>query len=52
MSYVPERNNPSEGYPEPPSAAALTITVHPPKQTKRPIGFAPWPKQKKKRKKS
>jgi hypothetical protein len=27
-----------------------TITVHPLKQNKRPIGFAPWPKEKKRKK--
>ena len=28
----------------------VTITVHPPSLTKRPIGYAPWPKVKKRKK--
>jgi len=28
-----------------------TITVYPPKQTKRPVGFAPWPEPPRKKKK-
>lgn len=50
MTYVPETANPAEGYPEPESAAPLTITVHPPAETRRPIGFAPWPEEKPARK--
>ncbi len=28
-----------------PTGTQATIVVHPPAETKRPVGFAPWPKE-------
>ena len=35
-----------------PPRAAPTITVHALRENKRPVGFAPWPKEKKKGKRA
>lgn len=51
MAYLPERQNPAEGYPEPDAPERLTITVHALKENKRPVGFAPWPKPKRSKRK-
>ncbi len=51
MTYVPNHRDYDE---QPWSEDRPSITVYPLRENRRPIGFAPWPKEKKakKRKKS
>lgn len=55
MSYVPKPvRHESFEYGEIPTYAAYqrgAITVYALRENKRPVGFAPWPKQKKRKKK-
>lgn len=50
MMYVTNPPQPFDEVPRPGVHEPPSVTVHALKQNKRPVGFAPWPKAKRKKK--